>query len=252
MSTTQLLSDYQQTSWTRIEDAIRTAISADTWERMPTVFLETFQAECQRDADMLIANDDAVQVFLKLKQRDLSKPKFPQNLAARLEKLHSESMNNLLNSLLFIVDREGLCGKVASSMADALSILHAFHPQWKEPDQFHAPKVAFTLWRLQKCDDFFPSIVGAMYANLHSLRMYHHSSKGNPATDEIWLSHSITKEPDLIVRMETLGQLVQTEPEKVFAAFLEQREAIDVSSLETLLIEPGIRHEWLKQHRAIS
>jgi hypothetical protein len=229
MNTTDSVSDYQEAAWLRIAASIKTAIESDTWERMPTVFIETFHAECQRDADLLIAEDRVAQVFPKLRSRHFEKPAFPQNLAVRLQKLHNEDMGKLLNSFLFKIDREGLEGKVASSVADALAILYSLTPRWQNKDDYYAPKIANALWQMTDCNEVFLFTTHILYGSLLNVRSYYVASRSVQEADEIWSQNSITGQPDLMARMETLSQLVQTEPQEIFRAFVEQRGAVDIS-----------------------
>lgn len=224
-------------SWDRIAQAIKEAVDTNPWERMPTVFLETFQAQCKCEGELMIADGTVSDIFPKTKAADLLDANFPAKLFKKIEKLHGAEMDELLMSYLFTVDREGLEGEVASTISDTLSVLHALHSKWNGEGSYSAPQMAYTLWHLNdELGEFLPDLAQLVYAHLSSIRAYYDHSKGKEQAEEIWIEHSISKKPGLMGRMETLGQLARTEPDAIIEAFLKERTSVDISALEAIAL----------------
>lgn len=224
-------------SWNRVAQAIKDAIDANPWDRMPTVFLETFQTQCQREGELMIADGTVSDIFPKTKASDLLNADFSTKLFKKIEELHDAQKDELLMSYLFTVDREGLEGEVASTVSDALSVLHALHPKWNGEDNYSAPQIAYTLWHLRdELNEFLPDVAQLVYAHLSSLRAYYDHSKGEEQAEKIWIEHSTSKKPGLMARVETLGQLARTEPTPIIEAFLKERASVDISALEAIAL----------------
>lgn len=225
-------------SWDRVASAIREAISKTPWNIMPTVFLETFEAECKREGELMIDNGAVLALFPKTKQNDLLDPNFPNKLFRKIERLHAAQRDELLMSYLYTVDREGLEGEIASTVADALCLLHALDSRWKGESSFSAPQIAFTLWNIsENLEEIFPATVQLIDAHLSSIRGYYDHAEGKDRAEEIWIEHSLSKKHDLMQRSESLGQLAQTETEATIAAFLVQRGGVDISTLTANVLE---------------
>ncbi|TLX16113.1 hypothetical protein [Rhizobium sp. MHM7A] len=231
-------------SWGRIAQAIKETVEANPWDRLPTVFLETFQAQCKREGELMIADGTVFDIFPKTKPSDLLDANFPAKLFKKIEKLHGAEKDELLMSYLFTVDREGLEGEVASTISDALSVLHALHSKWTGEGSYSAPQIAYTLWHLDdELDELLPDVAQLVYAHLSSIRAYYDHSKGEKQAEEIWIKHSISKKPGLMARMETLGQLARTEPKPVIEAFLKERISVDISVLEAIALADAAKPE---------
>jgi hypothetical protein len=238
MIDTSATTDPIAASWGRISQAIKTAVDAHPWEQMPTVFLETFQAQCRHEGEVMIATGTIAAIFPETNTSDMTNPGFQTKLFKKIEKLHGSEMNELLMSYLFTVDREALKGEVASTISDALSILHALHTKWRGEGSYSAPEIAYALWHLNdELNDFFPDLAQMAYAHLNSLRSYYDHLNGKTEADEIWISHSLSKKTGLMERLETLGQLARTEPAPIIEAFLKERASIDISALGPLTVK---------------
>jgi hypothetical protein len=229
--------DLASASWGRIAHAIKEAVGKAPWDDMPTVFLETFEAECRREGELMIAEGTVLDFFPKTRQADLLNANFPNKLFSKIERLHGEQRDELLMSYLFTVDREGLEGEVASTISDALSVLHALDSRWKGEQGFSAPQIAYTLWHAEQLDELFPDAMQMIDSHLSSIRAYYDHQEGKDRAEEIWINHSISKKPGLMERSESLGQLARTEPEATIEAFLEQRDSVDISILTAGLLD---------------
>lgn len=236
MDTSSSAATFVTASWGRISQAIKEAVDANPWERMPSVFLQTFQAQCRREGELMIANGTVSKIFPRTKPSDLLDASFPDKLSKKIEKLHGRKMDELLMGFLFTVDREGLEGEVASTISDALSILYALHAEWNGKGRYYAPQIAYSLWHLNDINEFFPDLAQLIDANLSSIRAYYDHAKGKKEAEKIWIKHSISKKPGLMGRMETLGQLARTEPERIIEAFSKQRDGINISALEAIAL----------------
>jgi hypothetical protein len=203
---------------------------------MPTVFLETFEAECRREGELMIAEGTVLDFFPKTRQANLLNANFPNKLFGKIERLHGEQRDELLMSYLFTVDREGLEGEIASTIADALSILHALDSRWKGEQGYSAPEIAYTLWHTDQLIELLPPAMQLIAAHLSSIRAYYDHAHGKDRAEEIWIERSISKKPRLQERSESLGQLTRTEPEPIIKAFLEQRGSVDISTLTVGLL----------------
>ncbi len=227
-------------SWDRVATAIREAVSKTPWENMPTVFLETFEAECKREGELMIEEGSVLNLFPKIKEVDMLDPNFPKKLFRKIERLHAAQRNELLMSYLYTVDREGLKGEVASTLADALCVLHALDSRWKGELAFSAPQIAFTLWNTsENLEDIFPATAQLIDAHLSGIRGYYDHSEGKDRAEEIWIELSLSKKHGLMQRTESLGQLARTETEATIAAFLLQRDGVDISTLTAKFLESG-------------
>ena len=219
-------------SWTRIDRAIREAVSKSAWDTMPTVFLETFEAECKREGELMIAEGTVANFFPKTREAALRDPSFPIKLFRKIERLHAAQRDELLMSYLYTVDKEGLDGEIASTISDSLSVLRALDSRWKGEEGFSAAQIAFTLWNTDEgLEDLFPQMMPLIDAHLSGIRGYYEHVEGKVRAEEIWIENSISKKPGLMQRSETLGQLARTESEATIAAFLFQRKGVDISSL---------------------
>jgi hypothetical protein len=231
-------------SWDRVAQAIKEAVDANPWEQMPTVFLETFQAQCNREGALMIADGTVSEIFPKTKPSDLLDAAFVSKLSKKIEKLHGKEMDDLLMGFLFTVDREGLEGQVASTISDALSVLHALHFKWNGEGSYSAPQITYTLWHLDdELGEVFPDLAQLVYAHLSSVREHYDHSQGKEKAEKIWIEHSISKKPGLMERMETLGQLARTEPDPIIKAFLKERPSVDISALEAIALADAAKSD---------